>query len=389
MKIAIVTSFPKDPSTPVGGVEAVSVNLVSALSHFRDLEIHVVTLDSSIKHNQIMLLAGVGVHRIAIQPARSVLLNALTTGRNLVKSYLDELRPDVVHAHDTYGLMVYGLKVPRIFTIHGFIYGDTLVSGSKLPRLRGAIWKWIETRGWADQPHIVSISPYVRERLSGVVKGKIYDIENPIAESFFKVERQERKGVIFSAAVISPRKNTLALIDAVSLLTGDGFDVRLRLAGKIVEPSYGKALQDRIAADRLSGKVTLLGSIGMEQVQAELSQASVFALVSLEENAPLGIEEAMAVGVPVVASNRCGMPYMVKNGESGYLINPKDPKEIAKALRQILADDRLRKEMGEKSRAIAVERFHPMKVAELTKRIYYEVKAGACAPDANQSMFKV
>jgi len=375
VKVAVVTSFPQDTGSPAGGVEAVSVNLVRTLARFDDLEVHVITLDSSIGHNQIEPWGRAVVHRLACE-TKSVLLNAITAGRRLVKGYLAKLKPDVVHSHDTFGLMVKGLRAPRVFTVHGFIYGDTLVSGVKLPRLRSALWKWIETRGWADQPHIISISPYVRERLSGIVKGTIHDIENPIAESFFKVERQEKQGVIFSAAVISPRKNTLALVDAVNILVKEGVNVRLRMAGKVVEPGYGRAVQSRIDANGLREKVTLLGSIGVEQVQAELAQTSVFALVSLEENAPLGIEEAMAVGVPVVASNRCGMPYMVRHGETGFLVNPFAPNDIAQRIRQLLSDQNLRRAMGERSRQVAFDDYHPELVAKRTMKVYSEAIQG-------------
>lgn len=371
MKVAVVTNFPQDPGAPVGGVETVSVNLVGALSRFDGLEVHVVTLDSSIRHNQIAPCGRAVVHRLACE-TKSVLLNAVTTGRRLVKGYLTGLNPDIVHSHDTYGLMVKGFQAPRAFTVHGFIYRDTLVSGVKLPRLRATLWKWIETRGWADQPQIISISPYVRERLSVIVRGTIHDIENPIAESFFKVERREKQGVIFSAAVISPRKNTLALVDAISILAKKGIDVQLRLAGRVVEPGYGRVLQERIDANGLREKVTLLGAIGVNQVQAELSQASVFALVSIEENAPLGIAEAMAVGVPVVASNRCGMPYMVRHGETGYLVKPFDPNDIAKRIRHLLSDQNLRGVMGERSRQLALDIYHPELVAKRTVMVYSE-----------------
>ena len=70
--------------------------------------------------------------------------------------------------------------------------------------------------------------------------------------------------------------------------------------------------------------------------------AAAFALISLEENSPMAIEEAMAAGVPVVTSNRCGMPYMVRDEESGFLVNPDDSEETAERLRQLLTDDELR-----------------------------------------------
>jgi glycosyltransferase involved in cell wall biosynthesis len=285
-------------------------------------------------------------------------------------AYLTELGPDVVHAHDVYGLMVKGLPIPRVLTIHGFIYGDTLVSGERFAWLRSRVWERVEKAGWADQPHIISISPYVRERLAGVATGVIHDIDNPIAASLFEVQRRECKDVIFSAALISPRKNPLALVDAVGRLARRGIDVKLRLAGSVTHEAYGRRVQERIQAYGLENRVVLLGRIDSEQVRRELAEASVFAVVSLEENSPMGIEEAMAVGVPVVTSNRCGMPYMVRDGESGFLVDPHDADDIAWRLGQLLEDDALRGTMGEKGRQIALDRFHPDVVARRTRQVY-------------------
>jgi glycosyltransferase involved in cell wall biosynthesis len=101
-----------------------------------------------------------------------------------------------------------------------------------------------------------------------------------------------------------------------------------------------------------------------------MAHAAVFTLVSLEENSPMGIEEAMAAGMPVVTSNRCGMPYMVRDGESGFLVDPNNPDDIANRLGQLLKDDELRRSMGAKGREIALDRFHPAKVAARTLEVY-------------------
>ena len=335
MKVAIATSFPKNPEKPHGGVEAVSVNLVRALAEFSDLEIDVITSDNSIADVQKTIWHGVTLHRLPGSSKR-MLINATGPGRKQISDYMKKLAPDIIHAHDTYGLMVKGLDIPRVFTIHGFIYADTMLSKTKWAWLRSKLWYHIETSGWADQPHIISISPYVRERLSGIAKGVIHDIDNPISESFFHIKRKERKGVIFSAAVISQRKNTLTLVKAFAKVLEAGIDAELRLAGPIVEESYGRLLKDSISAMGLGSKVTLLGQISSEQVHEELSIASAFALVSLEEGSPMGIEEAMAAGVPIITSNRCGMPYMVRHGESGFLVNPNDENDIARQIRKII-----------------------------------------------------
>lgn len=371
MKVAIVTHFPQDPDAPHGGVEAVCVNLARWLGTFDDLDIHVVTMDRSVETVSVSYRGRVAIHRLPGIKGH-VLTTAIGKGRQEISRYLTALAPDVVHAHDTYGLMVKGLPIPRVFTIHGFIYGDTLVSGKRLPWLRSKIWRWIETSGWADQPHIISISPYVRERLTGIANGVIHDIDNPISERFFEISRNEQKGVIFSAAVISPRKNTLTLIDAFAKLIPEGIDAELRLAGSVAEPRYGRLVEDRISTYGLQNRVIMLGRISTDQVMKELSAASIFLLVSLEENSPMGIEEAMAARVPVVTSNRCGMPYMVRHGETGFLVNPNDPEDIAWRMKQLLVDDTLRSKMGEKSHTIALDRFHPAMVAIRTREVYYE-----------------
>lgn len=369
MKVAVVTSFPDDPVAPVGGVEAVSVSLVRALAEFDDLDIDVVTTRRTYTSLRTERWGKVDVHRLP-WAGGSTLRNAIGPGRRQIQEYLGKIEPDIIHAHDTYGLMVKGLSLPRVFTIHGFIHGDLLVSGSRFAMLRSWIWRRIETAGWADQPHIIAISPYVRERLGGIATGVIYDIDNPISEPFFDIERKERKGTIFSAASVIPRKNTLALVDAVAELSANGLDVELRIAGSLDYETYVQQVRDRIQQKGLKKHVFLLGRINTEQVRNELSAAVIFALTSLEENSPMGIEEAMAAEVPIVTSNRCGMPYMVRDGESGFLVDPNNPDDIARRLGQLLKNDELRRSMGARGREIALYRFHPAKVAARTHEVY-------------------
>ena len=369
MKVAIATSFPQDPSRPQGGVEAVSVNLVRALAAFDDLDVHVVTTDRDCAAAAESTWQGATIHRLP-WVGRNVLTHATGPGRRDVSARLTELAPDVIHSHDFYGLMVKDLPIPRVFTIHGFIHGDTLVSGTRLAWLRSRVWRRVETAGWADQSHIISISPYVRERLTGIATGVIHDIDNPIAPAFFDVERNEDGRTVFSAASIGPRKNPIMLVEAVARLVADGVDVSLRLAGTSGDEGYMRRLERSIREHRLSDRVTLLGGLSSDQVRGELSAAAAFALVSLEENSPMGIEEAMAAGVPVVTSNRCGMPYMVRDGESGYLVDPNDPDDIAWRLGTLLSDGEARSAMGATGRRIAEDRFHPDRVAAKTREVY-------------------
>ncbi|MFW6154476.1 MAG: glycosyltransferase family 4 protein [Planctomycetota bacterium] len=381
MKIAIATAYPTDPASPVGGVEAVSVNLVGALARMEGVELHVVTTDAGRRKPAVFRDGPVIMHRLP-RHGRRALTGAVGAGRWQMKHCLRTLAPDVVHAHDVYGLMVKGLAVPRVFTVHGFIYADTAVSGTPAARLRSRLWRRVEVAGWADQPHIIAISPYVHRRLTGLTRARIHDIDNPVGEAYFDIPRRERSVTILSTAVISPRKNTLALIEAFALLLERGHDVRLRLAGASRWEDYFRKVTERVADPRLTRHVDLLGAISAEHVRRELAAASIYALTSLEENAPVGIAEAMAAGVPVVASNRCGMPYMIREGESGYLVDPTDVRDIARRLEVLVMRRDRREAMGARGRRIALQRFHPAVVAERTMAVYRQA-VGEGAVHAN------
>lgn len=369
MKVAMVTSFPADPDTPHGGVEAVSVNLVRAMAKMEDVTLHVVTTDRQCGCLVRSQWNKATIHRLPWVGGRE-LPHAIGPGRRQIQKYLAWLGADVIHAHDTYGLMVQGMPGPRVFTVHGFIHCDTLIEGRRFAWLRSRLWRRAERACWAEQPHIVSISPYVRERLRGIATGVIHDIDNPIAAECFEIRRRAARGTIFSAALICPRKNTLGLVEAFARVVARGVDARLRLAGGATDCAYEARVRQSVREAGLADRVAFLGPVSAARVREELGQASVFALVSLEEGAPMGVAEAMAAGVPVVTSNRCGMPYMLRHGESGFLVDPVDSGDIAGRLTELLQDDGRREGMGACSREIAMDRFHPDRVARRTLEVY-------------------
>ena len=117
--------------------------------------------------------------------------------------------------------------------------------------------------------------------------------------------------------------------------------------------------------------VEIPGRLNQSAVRKELSTAALLVLPSFQENAPMVIAEAMAAGIPIVASNLCGIPDMVEDGKSGLLLtDPTDPDELASTLDQLLSNEELRRCLGESAKNRAEQLFHPTHVASQTIEVY-------------------
>lgn len=147
---------------------------------------------------------------------------------------------------------------------------------------------------------------------------------------------EERKGVNF-------------LLDAVALLTTRGSDVRLKIVGNGPQK---EALQRQTAALSLEAVVTFAGTQDEAGVAEALRHADLLAVPSLSEGLPVVIMEALASGVPVVASAVDGIPELVRDGETGRLVAPCDPRALADGLEQLLLDSSLCQRMGAAGRQL-------------------------------------
>ena len=98
----------------------------------------------------------------------------------------------------------------------------------------------------------------------------------------------------------------------------------------------------------LGHQVRFLGQV--RNVRAVMEGAAIFILPSLTEGVSLTLLEAMASGLPVVATRVGGTPEVVVEGETGLLVPPSSPDELAQAILNLLQDSELRRQMGEKAR---------------------------------------
>jgi glycosyltransferase involved in cell wall biosynthesis len=293
--------------------------------------------------------------------------------RRRIHRQLDEIQPDVVHIQGVGGWGL-GCRYPAVLTLHGLAEETTRFSAAPLARFRSAVMGTIERRARRAFPHVISISPYLVEKIGNQIRGRIWRIENPISDEYFQVQRTDGGRSILFLGRISRLKNVLGAIRALARLP-KGSAARLRVGGDAQEPAYAAECR-RVAGELgVSDRIDWLGSLGVGEVKRELSQAACLLLSSLQETAPLVIQEAMAVGVPVVASNLCGIPYLVSHGRTGFLVDPTDSFAIAQAVRLLLDSPELRSSMGSAARAEAERRFRAARVAQETIAVY-ETAAG-------------
>jgi glycosyltransferase involved in cell wall biosynthesis len=382
VRVAIFTQFPRQLDRPRGGVETVSVALVQALQAFDDVDVHVIAFERGLRSVEVSEAVGATVHRLPGSRWPQMFDVLFGPGRRRLRRYLIKLDPDVVHLHETYALGIGQLPMPQVFTVHGFDHANIPAERSGLASLRSPIWRRIESRGLARHGHIISITPYVREYVAPLTNATIYDIDNPINPAFFDTPRAEVPGRVFFAGWISHRKNALGLVEAFAKVIRRGVDASLHLAGEESDVAYGQRVRRAIEDLGIRDRAELLGRINSDAIRQELSQACLFVLPARQENAPMAISEAMAAGVPVASSNVCGMPYMIEEGKTGYLVDPEDCDGLADRIERLLTDVELRSAMGAAARRAAEERFHPDAVARRTVAVYRKIIDSAKTQDA-------
>ncbi|MDX1501716.1 MAG: glycosyltransferase family 1 protein [Thermoanaerobaculia bacterium] len=154
------------------------------------------------------------------------------------------------------------------------------------------------------------------------------------------------EGYLLSTATLEPRKNLGRLLDAwEELAAGDAGFPPLVLCG-----GYGwrsRRLLERIRG--LEGRgLAWLGHLPRERLVRVFQGALAFVYPSLYEGFGLPVAEAMACGLPTLASNRSSLPEVL--GDAGILFDPEDRRELSVALRRVVSDAALRAELGERAR---------------------------------------
>lgn len=297
--------------------------------------------------------------------AAGVAISAMrrSTGRRLVHlAYLAEaaviadwaLKAGVEHIHAHFGtnsaevaMLAHTLTgLPYSFTVHGPEEFDKPVELG-LPETvkaanfvcaissygRSQLWRWLPYREWS----------------------KIKLVHCGLDLQFLNIAPTPAtsRNRLLCVGRLCEQKGQLLLVDAVGRLASEGVDVEVVLAG---DGEMRGDVERRIAELNLAGRISITGWVDGDRIIREIGQARALVLPSFAEGIPVVLMEAMALQRPVISTYVAGIPELVKDGESGWLIPAGDLDALAQAIRACLEtpSDTLTV-MGENARQAALK----------------------------------
>ncbi len=255
-----------------------------------------------------------------------------------ISRYLIDHQIDVIYAQGVRDLLVYscarrfsGRRCHLIVTSHSSYTWQCL-------------WKPLVilglTRLFADAFVFLARCHYERWKPSCKWIGLVsFQIGNPVdVHRFspitnFTPPKSWRIGYV---GVVNKQKGQSVLIEAAHILNQQGVLFTLHLAGDINDADYHKELEALIMRYNLEGIVNLYGRIAYDQVPSFLSTLDIYVCPSLMEMMPFNVLEAMASGLPVVATSVGGIPDAIRTEIEGFLVTPNNPVALQNGILKVM-----------------------------------------------------
>lgn len=391
MRVALGTVYPYDEARIHGGVESVAFNLAQALAATPDVQLHVVSCTDRVSADTLEQRGSLTIHWIRDRPGLGT-LKALTIRARKVAAVYDSLSPDIVHAQHFSEYAVGAPDAcPLVLTVHGLEwFSPEMRASSRYTGVGGAYRRWAEGRlirvCLKKATAVVSMSgPFVPGAMGSMLDGKeIRGIPNALVlDRWLAVPTtRDNARIVLCVGTVESRKNPLALIKAFASVIDDSADSELVFIGDTPEADYMDTLVRQSTVLGIAGRVTFMGHVDEERLVEAYSDAAVVASASVVETAPMALAEAMASARAVVAARTGGIPRMIEDGVSGFLVDPNDIDAMAARLRALLRDASLRRQIGAAARKRAIGVFGSDAIAEATVALYRELLVSHSASPA-------
>jgi glycosyltransferase involved in cell wall biosynthesis len=316
--------------------------------------------------------------------------------------HLRHTRPDIVHTHSVtsnlYGRVAARLgRVPAVVTtVHGFV-ADILRQNPGVPRLAAGPLALLDLRLSCLSDRLVTVSNSIASDLvrRGVRRERVVAIANGVEMSRFRVGPGVRLAIRRSLGISSaeplvgtvgslvPLRNHALLLTAACRVLVQVPEARFLIVG---EGSERRRLEAMARELGIAERIAFAGE--RRDIPELLSALDVFALSCDTEGFGLAALEAMAAGVPIVATRVGALPELIEEGESGLLVPAGDAPGLADALLRVLRDAALARRLGQAARARAEADYSAARNAELVSDLYLQV-LGQHAPGRHAALSHV
>jgi glycosyltransferase involved in cell wall biosynthesis len=326
MKIAILVEF--FPPHWLAGTELASYNIAKNLA-LRGHDVHVITSwDEGLPKRSLQ--DGFHIHRAYRKKTR--FFSQLFFLINIF-FYLKSIQPDIIHVQKMSLVCLPAFFSKKILKKPYIIY----MRGSDVYHI-SILWKKISKLILKNSVKVIVLTEDMKRELKKIYCGEILVIPNGIELDNYKNLRKQNslvnnKKIIIFVGTLRPVKGLIYLIKAMDIIHAEIENTILMIIG---DGEERKSLEEAVIKSHLEKVVIFNGKIPNKDIPKYLVQGDVFVLPSLSEGFPNVILEAMAAGLPIVSTNIHGLSEIIRNEENGYLVEPKNPQQLADKLLQIL-----------------------------------------------------
>lgn len=260
--------------------------------------------------------------------------------------------------------------VPMVHHVHSPTARDTTRPG------RNRLNAMVESVALTGVAHLVAVSESLgRQTIArGFDPARVTVVHNgvPCRPATERPCPPDGPWTLGTVALLRPRKGIEVLLEAMHLLCGDDLPLRLRVVGPFETAQYEADIRGLASRLRLDGSINWVGF--SSDVAQELGRMDVFVLPSLfGEGLPMVVLEAMAAGVPLVATRVEGVPEAVRDGREGLLAEPGDAEDLAQAIRRVVLGQVDAQALGCHARQRQSESFSDRSMAAGVAQVYREV----------------
>jgi glycosyltransferase involved in cell wall biosynthesis len=376
LDILMIGPFPKTETRVEGGVQASVLGLARRLAaHPEVARLRIFAVPNRVgEKRREDVVAGLPVTFLAA-PGRFLI--SMVVGLPQVFAAACECSGTIVHLHGS-GLFELAIllfcrlwAVPVVWTLHGITEKETLEAWRRRPslagRLRHLLYRFCERGQLRLADRIVVDTPYVaREIADRTPHGTIAVPQGISLDELAPYRSLRRRGAtVLALGVIEPRKGHLRTVEAFAEVARTNPDARLRIVGALRSAEHLAEIEASIAAHGLENRVEILVDQPRAAILAALAEARVLALHSEEESQGIALCEAMAVGLPIVATRVGGIPDVLADSGAGVMVELGDVAGMAAAIRRYLGDETA----CDAASRIAIDRARAFDWADVTRRL--------------------